>query len=222
MAVFVKRAVSTIHPIPSVCPISSKRSAPLFMALPLLLVATPAASSASGAATCSSTPVGTPPSSSSSLCQVGAPSRASAATTLVPPPMRFRPLRFWYQLGAAVDLRLGLPDLDHRHGGFSHGPGGIEVRTRYFGSSPGTHLASLHFADVEQMALYGPVRYNGAMEAAKGGTLGSCTLCSEKGCDAATVEDFPGERFTSKVSTTGRMVCLIETGQAPPDDCPGP
>ena len=133
-----------------------------------------------------------------------------------------QPLRFLYRLGAAVDLRLGLPDLDHRHGGFSYGPGGIEVRTRYFGSSPGTHLASLHFADVEQMALYGPVRYNGAMEAAKGGTLGSCTVCSEKGCDAATVEDFPGERFTSKVSTTGRMVCLIETNQAPPDDCPGP
>ena len=133
-----------------------------------------------------------------------------------------QPLRFLYRLGAAVGLRFGVPDFDHRTGGFSRGPGSLEVRTRYIGVTPGTWMSPVRFPDVEQMALYGPVRYNGAMEAAKGGTLGSCTVCSEKGCDAATVEDFPGERFTSKVSTTGRMVCLIETGQTPPDDCPGP
>ena len=43
-----------------------------------------------------------------------------------------------------------------------------------------------------------------------------------EGVHASVVEDFPNERFTSRVTTAGRLVCLLETGLTPPGDCPGP
>ncbi len=140
----------------------------------------------------------------------------------VPTAYAVQPLRFFFNGGFSLYLRTGLRDLDHRVLGGT-GPGWAFKQTRFFGAAPGTHLAGpVRHPDVENMTGYGPVRYSGAMEAAKTGRVGTCTLCSEKGCDPSVLEDFPGERFTSRVTTAGRLVCLIQPGQTPPVDCPGP
>ena len=119
----------------------------------------------------------------------------------------------------------GFADWDHRAGGASSA-NSLEVVEHYWGISPGTFEGrppgTVGVADEETMTRTGPVRFSGTMDLARnGGVVGSCTLCSEMGCDASIIEEFPNERFTSSV-TQGTMVCLIERGLTPPMDCPGP
>ena len=74
---------------------------------------------------------------------------------------------------------------------------------------------------MEYMTRSGPVRLSAAMGYAGGAGVGSCTVCSENGCDDTVVEEFVGERFTSSV-TQGTAVCLIGPTPIPPPvhSCP--
>ena len=102
----------------------------------------------------------------------------------------------------------GFADLDYLYNSVPHE---FTFVTDYWGITPGTNargIASVTESDRETFTNTGPVRLSGAMGYARGAGLGSCTVCSENGCDASVVEDFPGERFTSSV-TEGTLVCLI-------------
>ena len=135
------------------------------------------------------------------------------------------PVRFHFDAELHARIDGGLGEFDHRVLGVD-GHGFLVVDERYWGIAPGTAAneppGTTQFPDVEGMWRWGRVRFSGAMDAAKTDRVGSCTLCSEKGCDGSVAEDFPGERFTSRVTSAGRLVCLIETGLTPPGDCPGP
>ena len=118
----------------------------------------------------------------------------------------------------------GVGDLDHRVGGFT-GLSRLVINDLYWGIAPGTPTAAGDGVplepDEEHMTRTGPIRFTGGMELARTSRVGTCTLCSELGCDDTVVEEFPGERFTSSVSQ-GTIVCLMERGLTPPGDCPGP
>ena len=95
----------------------------------------------------------------------------------------------------------------------------------YWGVAPGTATngppGTIAEADMERMTRSGPVRLSGAMSYARSPAVGSCTVCSENGCDDSVVEEFVGERFTSSV-TQGTAVCLIGPTPIPPPahSCP--
>ena len=116
----------------------------------------------------------------------------------------------------------GVGDLDHRVGGFT-GLSRLVINDLYWGIAPGTPTAAGDGVplepDEEHMTRTGPIRFTGGMELARTSRVGTCTLCSELGCDHTVVEEFPGERFTSSVSQ-GAIVCLMERGLTPPGDSP--
>ena len=103
----------------------------------------------------------------------------------------------------------GLGNLDHLSNGTRHEFTFVEY---YWGVAPGTAVngppGTIAEADMETMTRTGPVRLSSAMGYARGGGVGSCTVCSELGCDDSVVEEFVGERFTARV-TEGTAVCLI-------------
>ena len=116
----------------------------------------------------------------------------------------------------------GLGNLDHLSNGVRHEFTFVEY---YWGVAPGTAVhgppGTIAEADMEHMTRTGPVRLSAAMGYARGGGVGSCTVCSENGCDDSVVEEFAGERFTSSV-TQGTAVCLIGPTPIPPPrhSCP--
>ena len=124
------------------------------------------------------------------------------------------------------DGPLALGDLDYRNGGPVGGRNRLTVTDSYWGIAPGTvpedrppdHVA---VPDQETMIRQGPIRFIGAAELPRTSRVGTCTLCSEYGCSQEVTERFPNERFTSSVSQR-TIVCLVERGLTPPEDCPGP
>ena len=116
----------------------------------------------------------------------------------------------------------GFDDLDHLS---SDLPQWFSYRDYYWGVAPGTAVngppGTIAEADMEYMTRSGPARLFAAMGYARGAGIGSCTLCSENGCDDTVIEEFSGERFTSSV-TQGTAVCLIgPTPLEPPaHSCP--
>lgn len=105
--------------------------------------------------------------------------------------------------------RTGLDNLDHLSNWTRHE---FAFREYYWGVAPGTasHAppGTIAETDREWMTRSGPVRLSAAMGYARGAGVGSCTVCSENGCDDSVVEEFVGERFTSSV-TLGTAVCLV-------------
>ena len=126
---------------------------------------------------------------------------------------------------SAFSLRLfaGVADLDYRFAGASL-RNRLTIEDTYWGVPLAT-LSMAHGAalepDQEYLTRDGPIRFAGAMELASTSRLGTCTLCSEFGCDRTVSEDFVGERFTASV-TGGTIVCRMQRGLTPPNDCPGP
>ena len=118
-----------------------------------------------------------------------------------------------------------LGDLDYRNGGPSGGGNRLTVTEGYWGIAPGTIPSDrppgfIAVPDEETMIRRGPIRFIGAAELPRTSRVGTCTLCSEYGCSQEVSERFPNERFTSSVSQ-GTIVCLLERGLTPPQDCPG-
>ena len=121
---------------------------------------------------------------------------------------------------------LGLGDLDYRNGGPMGGGNRLTVTESYWGIAPGTVPSDRPpdydaVPDQETMTRRGPIRFIGAAELSRTFRVGTCTLCSEFGCSEEVTEHFPDERFTSSVSQ-GTIVCLLQRGLTPPQDCPGP
>ena len=116
----------------------------------------------------------------------------------------------------------GFGNLDHLSSSL---PQWFSIRDYYWGVAPGTAVngppGTIAEADMEHMTRSGPARLSSAMGYARGGGVGSCTLCSENGCDDTVIEEFVGERFTSSV-TQGTAVCLIGPTPLPPPvhSCP--
>ena len=102
----------------------------------------------------------------------------------------------------------------------------LTVTESYWGIAPGTVPSDRPpdydaVPDQETMTRRGPIRFIGAAELSRTYRVGTCTLCSEFGCSEEVTEHFPDERFTSSVSQ-GTIVCLLQRGLTPPQDCPGP
>ena len=121
---------------------------------------------------------------------------------------------------------VALGDLDYRNGGPMGGGNRLTVTESYWGIAPRTvpddrppdHVV---VPDQETMTRRGPIRFIGAAELPRTSRVGTCTLCSEYGCSQEVSERFPSERFTLSVSQ-GTIVCLVQRGLTPPQDCPGP
>ena len=115
----------------------------------------------------------------------------------------------------------GLADLDFLYNATRYW---FTLQDRYWGVTPATAThapaGTVHGVDHETLVRTGPVRLHAGMGWLRAGGIGACTLCSEWGCAQGMDRDFALDRFTSKV-TEGTMVCLIERGLTPPDDCPG-